>query len=96
MVYERRPSFSHIFLAIYSPIPVDLLLVLPFSPVKDLSKTCFMSVSLIPIPLWKEKNFMESILKVENIEKYYGSRSSLTKAIDNLSLEVEKGFLQMW
>ncbi len=34
---------------------------------------------------------MESILKVENIEKYYGSRSSLTKAIDNLSLEVEKG-----
>lgn len=34
---------------------------------------------------------MESILKVENIEKYYGSRSSLTKAIDNLSFEVEKG-----
>jgi len=34
---------------------------------------------------------MENILKVENIEKYYGSRSSLTKAIDNLSLEVEKG-----
>ena len=34
---------------------------------------------------------MENILKVENIEKYYGSRSSLTKAIDNLSLDVEKG-----
>lgn len=34
---------------------------------------------------------MENILKVENIEKYYGSRSSLTKAIDNLSLEVERG-----
>ena len=34
---------------------------------------------------------MENILKVENIEKYYGSRSSLTKAIDNLSLTVEKG-----
>ena len=34
---------------------------------------------------------MENILKVENIEKYYGSRSSLTKAIDHLSLEVEKG-----
>ena len=34
---------------------------------------------------------MESILKIENIEKYYGSRSSLTKAIDNLSLSVEKG-----
>ena len=34
---------------------------------------------------------MENILKIENIEKYYGSRSSLTKAIDNLSLDVEKG-----
>lgn len=34
---------------------------------------------------------MENILKVERIEKYYGSRSSLTKAIDNLSFEVEKG-----
>ena len=34
---------------------------------------------------------MESILKVDHIEKYYGSRSSLTKAIDDLSLEVEKG-----
>lgn len=34
---------------------------------------------------------MEKILKVEKIEKYYGSRSSLTKALDNLSFEVEKG-----
>lgn len=34
---------------------------------------------------------MENILKVDSIEKYYGSRSSLTKAIDDLSLEVEKG-----
>ncbi len=34
---------------------------------------------------------MESILKIEKIEKYYGSRSSLTKAIDNISFEVEKG-----
>lgn len=34
---------------------------------------------------------MENILKIENIEKYYGSRSSLTKAIDNISFEVEKG-----
>lgn len=33
---------------------------------------------------------MEKILKVSQIEKYYGSRSSLTKAIDNLSFEVEK------
>lgn len=34
---------------------------------------------------------MENILKVDKIEKYYGSRSSLTKAIDNLSFEVYKG-----
>ncbi len=34
---------------------------------------------------------MENILKVDKIEKYYGSRSSLTKAIDNLSFQVEKG-----
>lgn len=34
---------------------------------------------------------MGKILKVDKIEKYYGSRSTLTKAIDNLSFEVEKG-----
>jgi len=34
---------------------------------------------------------METILKIEKIEKYYGSRSSLTKALDGISLEVEKG-----
>ncbi len=34
---------------------------------------------------------MESILKIYNVEKYYGSRSSLTKAIDNISFEVDKG-----
>ena len=34
---------------------------------------------------------MGNILKIENIEKYYGSKSSLTKAIDNISFEVEKG-----
>lgn len=34
---------------------------------------------------------METILKIDKIEKYYGSRSSLTKAIDNISLEVFQG-----
>lgn len=34
---------------------------------------------------------MEQILKIENIEKYYGSKSSLTKAIDDISLGVSKG-----
>lgn len=31
------------------------------------------------------------VLKVENIEKYYGTRGNLTKAVDNISFEVEKG-----
>lgn len=33
---------------------------------------------------------MEELLKIENIEKYYGSRSSLTKAIDDISFEVDR------
>ena len=28
---------------------------------------------------------MENILKIESIEKYYGNKSSLTKAINNIS-----------
>lgn len=32
-----------------------------------------------------------NILKIENIEKYYGNKSNITKAIDNLSFNVEKG-----
>lgn len=34
---------------------------------------------------------MENILSIEKIEKYYGSRSSLTKAINNISFKVDKG-----
>ena len=34
---------------------------------------------------------METILKIENIEKYYGNKSNITKAIDNISFAVEKG-----
>lgn len=34
---------------------------------------------------------MESILKVKNIEKYYGNKDNITKAIDNISFRVEKG-----
>ena len=33
---------------------------------------------------------MEKILEVKNIEKYYGNKSNLTKAIDNISFYVEK------
>ena len=34
---------------------------------------------------------MENVLEVKNIEKYYGNKSNLTKAIDNISFNVQKG-----
>lgn len=34
---------------------------------------------------------MEKVLQVKSIEKYYGNKSNLTKAIDNISFEVSKG-----
>ena len=34
---------------------------------------------------------MDTVLRIENIEKYYGNKSNLTKALDRISLEVEKG-----
>ena len=33
---------------------------------------------------------MENILEVKNVQKYYGNRSNLTKAIDNISFNVKK------
>lgn len=40
---------------------------------------------------------MSSVLKVDNIEKYYGSKANLTKAIDRISFEVEEGsILELW
>ena len=32
-----------------------------------------------------------SLLSIQNVEKYYGSKSSLTKALDDLSFDVENG-----
>lgn len=34
---------------------------------------------------------MQHILEVQQIEKYYGNKSNLTKAIDNISFEVDEG-----
>ena len=34
---------------------------------------------------------MEKVLEVKNIEKYYGNKSNLTKAIDNISFYIQKG-----
>ena len=33
---------------------------------------------------------MKTILTVENIEKYYGNRSNITKAVDNISFSVDE------
>ncbi len=34
---------------------------------------------------------MTTILQVDNIEKYYGSKGNLTKALDRISFQVEEG-----
>ena len=39
----------------------------------------------------KESKKMDAILKLENVEKYYGNKSNLTKALDQVSFEVESG-----
>ena len=39
----------------------------------------------------KGTNIMKKILEVKNVEKYYGSKSSLTKAVNGISFDVETG-----
>ena len=39
----------------------------------------------------KGRKNMNTVLEVKNIEKYYGNKSNLTKAIDNVSFQVEQG-----
>ena len=34
---------------------------------------------------------MKTVLKVENMEKYYGNKGNVTKAVDGISFDVEKG-----
>ena len=34
---------------------------------------------------------MSNILKLDKVEKYYGNKSNVTKAVDNISFEVERG-----
>ncbi len=39
--------------------------------------------------IWRRK--MSTVLQVTNVEKYYGNKGSLTKALDDISFSVEKG-----
>jgi putative ABC transport system ATP-binding protein len=34
---------------------------------------------------------METVLQLKNVEKHYGHKGTLTKAVDDISLEVPKG-----
>lgn len=34
---------------------------------------------------------MKPVLQVENIEKYYGNKGNLTKAVDRIGFQVESG-----
>ena len=34
---------------------------------------------------------MNTILRVENLEKYYGGKGNITKAVDNISFEIAEG-----
>lgn len=34
---------------------------------------------------------MQNILKVKNVEKYYGSKNNITKALDDISFNIDKG-----
>ena len=34
---------------------------------------------------------MEKVLQVNNLQKYYGNRGTITKAVDGISFYVEKG-----
>lgn len=47
----------------------------------------------VPLKIRTRKEFfnMKQLLKIEHIVKYYGNRSSLTKAIDDISFDVNKG-----
>ena len=38
-----------------------------------------------------ERNDKEKILEIENVTKYYGSGAVVTKALDGISFDVEKG-----
>jgi putative ABC transport system ATP-binding protein len=36
-------------------------------------------------------SIVENILKIQNVEKYYGNKDNVTKALDNVSFKVKKG-----
>lgn len=51
VIFKPNPNLSQRFLHRYNPMPVDLVNLLPFSPVKPFSKTLPKSLLGIPTPL---------------------------------------------
>lgn len=39
---------------------------------------------------------MKTVLQVQNMEKYYGNKGNVTKAVDGISFDVEKGELHRY
>lgn len=46
---------------------------------------------MIRILLQERKKIMHTVLQVDNVEKYYGSKGNLTKALEEVSFQVDKG-----
>ena len=51
----------------------------------------FMKIPLFYNKVIKGGDRMENILLIENITKYYGNKTNITKALNNISLKVERG-----
>lgn len=51
----------------------------------------FMKIPLFYNKVIKGGDRMENILLIENITKYYGNKTNITRALNNISLKVEHG-----
>lgn len=56
-----------------------------------MESACFVILTSVRNEQERGRIHMAEMLRVEDVEKYYGNKSNLTKAIDKISLSVEKG-----
>ena len=57
-------------------------------PLSGRSTTCLPAIRMLAN---EGRLSMNEILKLDNVEKYYGNKANLTKAVDKISFSVEKG-----
>ena len=96
-----RSCFSRKMAGVMKEITGYPLLRVVLSDVWVICDSCFALLSqlgglqqiqrIYRYPKYRKNLCMDTVLKVDKIEKYYGNRGNLTKAIDNISFEVEKG-----